>query len=421
MFDFQIRELRLDNGSRVLLYNNPKQPLVSVNLWYKTGSANDPAGKSGLAHLFEHMMFEGSLNVPKGEHFYIVQEAGGICNASTSTDRTNYYEKVPKQYLETMLWLEADRMANFVAALTPETLKNQIDVVTNERLERYDNQPYGMMHEHLLNLLYPASHPYGKPVIGTRDEIGKYSMEDVSGFFRTYYSPANATLIVAGDYDKSKITGLIDKHFGTIPAGTDNPIPVIDPRDSLLPNKKYFEYRDNVELDYISLAWKTAPVSFPQNIAFDLLGQILSGSKSSLLTKRLTIDNRLAQNESAYEISGKYGGYFIVSAMAKPEVTLDTLKTIILEEIDNLKTSDIDNALLNRSRVGYISYFINGLQSISSLADKMNYYDFHFGNPNMFNDEYTAMKTLPAEEIKNLAKTYLNDNYCELRILKRTK
>jgi zinc protease len=384
------------------------------------GAANDPVGKSGLAHIFEHMMFEGSLNVEKGQHFYIIQQAGGMCNASTSTDRTNYYEKIPKQYLETALWLEADRMGNFIPALTEETLDNQIDVVTNERLERYDNQPYGLANEHLLRLLFTYPHPYAKPIIGTRDEIGKYSLEDLSTFFRAYYAPGNASLVVAGGFNEKKVLAQVEKHFGSIPAFEHEAnVPSQDVLKTLYATEKYDEYTDNVELDKIYLAWHSKAVAYPESLGFDLLADVLTGAKSAVLTKALTIDRQIAQNVSASDRSGKYDGYFVISATAKPGVPLDEIKLLILAELEKLRAGGLDEEQLARSKNALASQFIYGLQNTGSLADQINSYDFYFGSPNLFEEEYTTMKNATATDINRLAVDYLNDDFSELRVLRR--
>jgi zinc protease len=422
MFAIDVTSHRLGNGLQVLFYRNPALPLAVVNLWYHVGAANDPALKSGLAHIFEHMMFEGSANVAKGQHFYIIQQAGGMCNASTSTDRTNYYEKIPKQYLETALWLEADRMGNFIPALTQETLSNQIDVVTNERLERYDNQPYGLAHEKLLGLLFTYPHPYAKPIIGTKDEIGKYSLDDLSNFFRAYYAPGNASIVVAGGFNEHKALQLIEKHFGGIPAFNHTAhIPSHGELKKHYAVERYHEYVDNVELDKIYLAWHTKPVSYPESLGFDLLGDLLTGAKSALLTKALTIDTQKAQSVSASDRSGKYDGYFVISATAKPGVALDEIKTMILDELDSLKANGVNETQLARSKNALSSQFIYGLQNVGSLADQINSYDFYFGSPNLFKEEYTAMKEFSGPDIHRLALDYLTGDYSELRVLRRTK
>ena len=216
ILNLDYEKYRLDNGLEVILHQNNNHPLVSVNLWYRAGSCNEKKGKTGIAHLFEHMMFQGSKNVPKEMHFRYIQEAGGSLNGSTSFDRTNYYEKVPSNFLELILWLESDRMCMLLPSLTQEKLNNQVDVVRNERLERYDNQPYGLAWEKIINNLYPEGHPYSWPTIGYLDDMNSYTLEDVTDFFKTYYSPSNACLIIAGNFDRDNAKELVEKYFSDV-------------------------------------------------------------------------------------------------------------------------------------------------------------------------------------------------------------
>ncbi|MEJ2618482.1 MAG: pitrilysin family protein, partial [Ignavibacteriaceae bacterium] len=224
ILNIDYEKYKLKNGLEVILHKNDNLPLVSVNIWYKVGSANEVKGKTGLAHLFEHMMFQGSQNVPKEMHFRYIQEAGGTLNGSTTFDRTNYYEKVPSNFLELVLWLESDRMGYLLPALTQDKLNNQKDVVSNERLERYDNQPYGLAWELIITNLFPEGHPYSWPTIGFMDDIKSYSLEDVTNFFKKYYSPANASLVVTGSFDNPMTKELIEKYFGDI-AGPNSLMP----------------------------------------------------------------------------------------------------------------------------------------------------------------------------------------------------
>ena len=225
--DITYTKYNLINGLEVILHQNRSLPLTAVNIWYKVGSSNEVKGKTGIAHLFEHMMFQGSQNVPKEMHFRYIQEAGGSLNGSTSFDRTNYFEKLPSNFLELALWLESDRMGYFLPALTQDKLNNQKDVVKNERLERYDNQPYGLAWEILISSLYPEGHPYSWSTIGSLTDISNYSMEDVTSFFKKFYSPSNACLVIAGDFDLNQSKDLIEKYFGEIvpEASADSPDP----------------------------------------------------------------------------------------------------------------------------------------------------------------------------------------------------
>ena len=219
LLNIPYEKYRLANGIEIILFQNKNLPSVAINIWYKVGSSNEVKGKTGLAHLFEHMMFQGSKNVPKEMHFRYIQEAGGSLNASTSFDRTNYFEKLPSNDLELALWLESDRMGLFLDALDQVKLDNQKSVVLNERLERYDNQPYGLAWEKILNNLYPPGHAYNWPTIGYYKDIESYTLEDVQAFFKKYYSPSNSTLVVAGNFEVDKVKSLIEKYFGELKNG----------------------------------------------------------------------------------------------------------------------------------------------------------------------------------------------------------
>ena len=253
ILNINYEKFKLNNGLEVILYCNTDIPLVAGNIWYRVGSANERKGKTGIAHLFEHMMFQGSLNVPKEMHFKYIQEAGGSLNGSTSFDRTNYYEKVPSNFLDLILWLESDRMGNFLPALTQEKLDNQISVVKNERLERYDNQPYGLAWELIVSNLFPENHPYSWPTIGFLPDITGYTLEDVTDFFKTYYSPPNASFVLAGNFETERAKDSIEKYFGDIKFnGSVKPLEVKPPA---LEGNTLITHKDNVQLESIYLAW----------------------------------------------------------------------------------------------------------------------------------------------------------------------
>jgi zinc protease len=414
ILNLEYEKYKLNNGLEVILHQNDNHPLVSVNLWYKAGSSNERKGKTGIAHLFEHMMFQGSQNVPKEMHFRYIQEAGGTLNGSTNFDRTNYYEKVPSNFLELILWLESDRMGLLLPSLTQDKLNNQIDVVRNERLERYDNQPYGLAWEILINNLYPEGHPYSWPTIGYVDDINSYTLIDVSDFFKAYYSPSNACLTIAGNFNKDNARELVDKYFGDL---KNNKIPdeiIIPPVD--LKENKLITRTENVQLERIYLAWATEKAFDPFDSSFDILGDILSGSKNARLYKSLVYDRELAQDISAYQFSGKYAGHFMVVATAKPGVSLTTLKDEIFRELENVSENGVTPREIFRSKNGIKSSFIYSMQNIESLADQLNYYNFYSGEPNSFNNDLTRYENVTCENIKECVNKYLRKNYVELQI-----
>jgi len=406
------------NGLNVILYQDKSLPLVSVNIWYKVGSGNERQGKTGLAHLFEHMMFQGSENVPKEMHFRYIQEVGGALNGSTNTDRTNYYEKVPSNYLELVLWLESDRMGYLIPSLTEEKLKNQLDVVRNERLERYENQPYGLAWEIISSNLYPKEHPYSWPTIGFMQDIN-YNLNEVKNFFNTYYLPSNASVVIAGDFDHSLIKDLIEKYFSEIPSNIVPSSPVLN--NISLEKNIILNRKENVQLGRIYLAWHTESAFGKYDSSLEVLSDILSGSKNSRLYKNLVFEKELAQDVSAYQHSGKYGGNFMIVATAKPGIDLDILKGEIFNELKNIETNSVTDKELLRSKNGIKSGFIHSLQNIDSLANQLNYYSFYLNEPNSFTYDLKRYEETDSSLIKEAVKKYLTKPFVELRILPEKK
>ena len=366
------------------------------------------------------MMFQGSQNVDKEMHFRHIQEAGGTLNGSTSFDRTNYFEKVPSNFLELILWLESDRMGFWLPSLTQEKLDNQKDVVKNERLEHYDNQPYGLAFEILLSSLFPASHPYSWPTIGSLEDISSFTIDDVTAFFKKYYSPSNACLVIAGDFETNKTKELIEKYFGEIKTdGLVNNF-IINEKTSLKENK-FVQHKDNVQLDRIYLAWISDKVYSTYDSTLDILSDILSGSKNSRLYKNLVFEKEIAQDVTAYQFSGKYAGFFMVAATAKPGISLDVLKTEIMKEIDNIKINGVTEKELLKSKNGIKSNFIFSLQNIDSLADQLNAYNFYLGEPNSFEKDLERYEIVSNEKIIKSAEVFLTKPYVELHIVPKDK
>ncbi len=415
ILNIDYEKYKLVNGLEVILFQDRSLPLVAANIWYKVGSADERKGKTGIAHLFEHMMFQGSENVPKEKHFKYIQEAGGSLNGSTSFDRTNYYEKVPSNFLELILWLESDRMGYFIPALTQEKLDNQKNVVKNERLERYDNQPYGLAWELITSKLFPDGHPYSWPTIGFLQDITSYTLEDVAGFFRNYYSPSNACLAVTGDFDSSQAKSLIEKYFGKIEPYGNGKLPAL--KLSELKENIFLTHKDNVQLERIYLTWHSDKAYGDDDAALDILSDILSGSKSSRLYKNLVFDKEIAQDVTAYQFSGKLSGFYTIIATAKPGVNLNILKEEISKEIDKLISKGVTEKELIRSKNGIKSNFIYSMQNLDSLADQLNSYNFFLNEPNSFNFDLKRYEKVENEKLKSVTKKYFTEPYVELHII----
>ena len=352
----------LANGLQVILYPDQTFPLVAVNVWYRVGSANEKPGKTGFAHLFEHMMFQGSQNIPKEGHFRYVQEAGGSLNGSTSIDRTNYFETVPANYYELPLWLESDRMGFMLGGLTQEKLDNQKDVVMNERRQNYENQPYGRAWETLFSNLFSADHPYSWPTIGWMEDIAKFELDDVKKFFGTYYSPNNATLVVGGNFDPMIMKDKIEKYFGEIPKGI--PVPAIVTSKQFITGAKKVILEDQVQLPRIYLAWHTEKAFSKNDAAIDILSDILTSAKNSRLQKSLVFEKQIVQDIYSFQYSAKLDGSFIIVATAKLGIELETIKTEI-EKIDIIAIEFFNVAVRNIAYGIFISDLGGGIIRIS--------------------------------------------------------
>lgn len=414
LFDLTYQKSKLKNGLEIILHKDDSLPLVAVNIWYKVGSANEPKGKTGLAHLFEHMMFQGSENVPKEMHFKYIQEAGGMLNGSTSFDRTNYYEKLPSNALEIALWLESDRMGFLLDSLDEEKLENQKSVVINERLERYDNQPYGLAWELIVKNLFPENHPYSWPTIGFKEDIESFTLDDVRNFFRKYYSPSNATIVVAGDIKYDEALVLIEKYFGDIKSNGNINKLVTENFD--LENNIFIQHKDNVQLPRIYLAWPTVKTYESKDASFEILSDILSGSKNSRLNKRLVIDEQIAQDVSSFQFSGKYGGMFLIVSTAKPGVELSEIKQKIFDEITRVSTDGITEKEFKKTKNGIKSNFISSLQNLDNIADHLNHYNFYLYEPNSFEWDINRYISVTDDDVRKIANELLNKNHLELNI-----
>jgi predicted Zn-dependent peptidase len=405
-----IDRYELDNGLTVILSEDHTNPVVAVNLWYNVGSRDERPGRTGLAHLFEHMMFQGSQHVPETGHIAHVERAGGSLNASTWLDRTNYYDTVPADRLELVLWLESDRLGCFVPALTQEKLDNQRDVVKNERRQRVDNQPYGDWDERLQGLLYPPDHPYHHSVIGSMEDLDAASLDDVANFFRTYYAPNNAVLTLCGDFDPAEARRLIHRWFGPIPRGPA--IPPVPGRPLLDPFKLGQEVRDivigGVPLPRVYLAWRIPVYGTPEYYAADVLSELLAGGKSARLYRELVRGRRLARSVAAFLLPVVTGASAMIVRGNVPEGEDPTvLERALLDEVERLAHEPADAAELERAVTGLEARHIFELQKVNERADQISMLTTYFDTPELINTELDRYRAVTLDDVRRVAASFL--------------
>ena len=398
----------LPNGLTVILHEDHSTPMVAVNVWYHVGSGYEKVGRTGFAHLFEHIMFEGSGHVQEGDFDNLLEAAGGNNNGSTTTDRTNYYENLPSNALDLALFLESDRMGYLLDAMTPGKIDGQRDVVKNERRQSYENRPYGMAWETLGHMVYPKNHPYHWPVIGYMDDLTAASYDDVVEFFKRYYRPNNASLVIAGDIDPVKVKSRVEYWFSDIKPG-ETVLPPDAPNFELS-SEVVKTIEDNVQLPRLYLAYRTPQEFAPGDAEMNVVANVLAGGKNSKLYKRLVYDMEIAQSVSAFQDPGMLGSNFIIIATARPGHNLDELKKVIDEEIELLKKTPPDVRELDRVINQFEANFLDGFQSIQFKADVMNGYFKKTGNPDWSNEDLARYKALDADDISRAAVTYLSPN-----------
>ena len=403
--DVMFSDQRLDNGLRVLVAEDHLAPVVAVNLWYDVGSKHEVQGKTGFAHLFEHVMFQGSRHVAKAEHIALVQAAGGTMNGSTWLDRTNYFETLPAHQVDLALWLEADRMATLLDALSQENLDNQREVVKNEKRWSYDNRPYGSFQEKLQGHLFPEGHPYHHSTIGSMDDLDAASLEDVSEFFRTYYAPNNAVLSVVGDVDSDHVRAAAERFFGAIPAN-----PNIPPLGDLsLPATLGEERReivfDRVPLPRVHVGFRAPVFGDTRLDALDLAGQILSGGKGSRLNRRLVRDERIAQDAALFTL-GFIGGGSVTAGWAtvRPGIPVSRVEAALIEEIERLTTELVSDDELARAKALTEADELGALQRVEERADRLSMYATLFDDPGLINRMLPRYLAVTPEAIRDAAR-----------------
>jgi zinc protease len=397
-----IERHRLPNDLRVVLSPDTRIPIVAVNMWYDVGTKHESPGKTGFAHLFEHMMFQGSKNVAKGEHFQLVQSAGGSVNASTDLDRTNYYETLPSHELELAIWLEAERMANLLPAMTQEKLDNQRAVVKNERRANLDNAPYGTWDEKLEELLFPEWHPYHHGTYGSMEDLSAATLVDVKEFFAAYYRPNNAVLTVAGDFEPDAALAMIARHFGPIPANPDVPAP---PEVALDPFPIGAEVRevlqDQASLPRVYLAYRIPIFGTDQFDAFRVTADLLAAGRASRLHDTLVRERQVAQDVAAFPMPLVGGAAFLtVRATASPTIDPAQLESELLTAIDRLAHDGSDDDELTRVRNLHAAATASSLERIAERADRLGQYACLFDEPERINTEDSRYKAVTAEHVQ---------------------
>jgi zinc protease len=414
----------LPNGLTVVLREDHSVPIVSVNVWYHAGSANEKPGRTGFAHLFEHLMFEGSGHVTEGLFDSLLEAAGGGNNASTSEDSTNYYIDVPSNALDLALYLESDRMGFLLDVVSEELVNGQRDVVKNERRQSYENAPYGMSFLRIPELMYPAAHPYHWPVIGYMDDLTAASAEDVRQFFRTYYAPQNASLVVAGDIDPVEARKKVERWFSDVPAGKDaDPIEVPPAQLAGVVTERM---TDQVQLPRLYLVWHTPALYAPGDAALDVVSGVLSGGKNSRLYKRLVYDMQIAQSVQTFQASNMLGSLFYVVVDARPseeapDQVLTKIRGIVDEELETLRSAPPSDREVERVLNQTEASFYGRMESIGGfggVADQMNGYLVQTGNPDFFNEDLSRYRALGATDVQAAARRWLTkDRRLELTVV----
>jgi predicted Zn-dependent peptidase len=418
-----IETFRLDNGLLVTLSQDNTAPIVAVNLWYHVGSANEKEGRTGFAHLFEHMLFQGSEHVGANEHFELVQRAGGTLNGSTWLERTNYFETVPSNQLELALWLEADRMGALLPAMTQKKLDTQRDVVKNERRWSVDNQPYGTWWEKLPALAFPESHPFHHSLIGSMEDLSAASLEDVETFFRTFYTPDNAVLSIAGDFDAKEARALIEKHFGGIPRGKGKP-PLgqmdLEPRFGRTLRQVV---EDDVSLSRIYTAFRSPVFGSEGYYTASVTGAILGMKQGSRLYRSLVRERQIAADASAFTFDlAKGSDLLIVDVTARPETTVEDLEAHVDREIDLLVANGVTQEEVDRAVALIQTDMITAMQSASERADRISMFATLLGDPALVNVQAERYGAVTADQVNQFARERLGpDNRAKLIYVPRAE
>ena len=413
---YPVDDSRLDNGLRVVVNPDPMSPAVAVNLWYRVGSADEQIAKTGFAHLFEHLMFAGSAQVSNGEHLATIQAVGGSANATTSFDRTNYFETVGPHALELALWLESDRMWSL--NVDQGNLDTQREVVKEEKRQRYDNVPYGDQLQLLLELNFPTDHAYGHPTIGSMADLDAATLEDVQRFYRTWYQPAGAVLTLSGAISVEQGKDLANRYLGHLPKVEVPATPVLDelPPHTGLPELKVVR---DVPRPMLHLCWRTPRLTHPDRLAVDVMLALLTEGQSARLHRELVRDRQLAEGIGGYDMGlVRTNSLGVISSRAREGVTLDQLAEPVLIALEDLAEHGPGEPELARAKASFERQWLSALAPVEDRADQLGFYATHFDDPGRINEELAEIEQLQPSDIARVAKGWFDpDNRATLRYL----
>ena len=404
-------QFTLANGLNVILHEDHTIPFVCVDVWYHVGSAREKPGRTGFAHLFEHIMFEGSKNVKQGEFDRLLESVGGDNNGSTTEDRTDYWQNVPSNALELALFLESDRMGHLLDVMSPARVDQQRDVVKNERRESFENRPYGMASIKLSEALFPPDHPYHWPVIGSMEDLSAAGFEDVVEFFRKYYGPNNASLVVAGDIDPKEARRLVEKWFADVPKGSR-----VDPPAApaaRLSEERRLTLEDRVQLPRLYMAWITPAHFQPGDETLDVLAGVLASGRNSRLYKRLVYELQVAQDVSAVQQSQMLASTFLITVTAREGHTLTEIESLVQKEIDRVKNEPPSAREVERAVNQFEASFYRAMERVGGFggkADQLNAYEYQAGRPDYYNEDLARYRAIDARDVQSTAQRYLRDD-----------
>jgi predicted Zn-dependent peptidase len=404
----KVEKYELPNGMTVILHEDHSLPIACVNTWYYVGSKDEPAGRSGFAHLFEHLMFMGTRRVPGAEFDLLMESGGGANNATTSEDRTNYFSIGPSALLPTLLWLDADRLEDLGKEMTQEKLDKQREVVRNERRQMAEMRPYGRAELKISELMYPPEHPYHHTVIGSHEDLQSATIQDVQDFFAGYYMPSNASLVVAGDFDPQTIKPLIAKLFGTLPRGKTPSHATAEP--VRLDEVRRATFRDRVQFAKVYLVYHSPAHFKPGDAEMDLSASVLADGKSSRLYRRLVYEDKLATEVAARQESRSLGSTFTIEVTAREGVSLDEIERVIAEVLEDYRQQGPTSEELERHRARFEFQAVRGVQSLLEKADKLNQYQFSYGDPNAFQRDLDRYRAATTDGVRDWANRVLTPN-----------